>query len=177
MISISIVSFDVVILSDLVNDLWDVQTVLERVGRLSHPRTRIIVNWHSHLWGGPLATAKALHLSRPMPSPQNWLTVPDLTNLMNLTNFDVVKGWPEIIWPVRTPFVDEFCNRVLARLWPIKHLSLSNFIVARPGSVARRSKASVSVIVAARNEAGNVPEIFSRLPKMGYHTELIFCGS
>ena len=32
----------------------------------------------------------------------------------------------------------------------------------------------MSVIVAARNEAGNVPEIFSRLPKMGDRTELIF---
>ncbi len=167
-------SFDVVILSDLVNDLWDVQTVLERVGRLSHPRTRIILNWFSHLWGGPLAAARALHLAKPMPLPQNWLTVHDLTGLMSLTNFDVVKQWPEVIWPVRTPFVDELCNRVLARLWPIKHLSLSNFIVARPGPAARRSEASVSVIVAARNEAGNVPEIFSRLPKMGDRTELIF---
>ena len=55
-------SFDVVILSDLVNDLWDVQTVLERVGRLSHPRTRIILNWFSHLWGGAFAAAKALRL-------------------------------------------------------------------------------------------------------------------
>jgi SAM-dependent methyltransferase len=166
-------SFDVVILSDLINDLWDVQTVFEKVGRLSHPRTRIILNWYSHLWGGPLAVAKALHLVRPMPMPQNWLTVPDVTTLMTLTNLDVVKRWPEVIWPVKTPFVDGFCNRVLARLWPIMHLSLSNFIVARPGSAARQRKASVSVIVAARNEAGNVPEIFSRVPKMGEWTELI----
>lgn len=166
-------SFDVVIMSDLVNDLWDVQTVLERVRRLSHPRTRIILNWFSHLWEGPLAAARALRLARPMPSPQNWLTVHDLTNLLSLTNLDVIKQWPEIIWPVRTPFVDAFCNRVLARLWPVKHLALSNFIVARPSPATGR-KASVSVVVAARNEAGNIPEIFRRLPRMGDRTELIF---
>jgi hypothetical protein len=165
--------FDVVILSDLINDLWDVQTVFEKVQRLCHPRTRIILNWHSQLWAGPLKAAGALGLARPMPMPQNWLAVRDVTNLLALINLEVIKQWPEVFWPVRTPGIDAVCNRFLARLWPIKHLSLSNFIVARPGRAARKRKASVSVIVAARNEAGNVPELFRRLPKMGEWTELI----
>jgi glycosyltransferase involved in cell wall biosynthesis len=32
----------------------------------------------------------------------------------------------------------------------------------------------VSVVVAARNEAGNVPDIFARVPRMGRETELVF---
>ena len=32
----------------------------------------------------------------------------------------------------------------------------------------------ISVVVPARNEAGNIPAIFQRLPKMGSGTELIF---
>ncbi len=36
--------FDVIILSDLVNDLWDVQAVLEQMEQLAHPRTRLIIN-------------------------------------------------------------------------------------------------------------------------------------
>jgi glycosyltransferase involved in cell wall biosynthesis len=38
----------------------------------------------------------------------------------------------------------------------------------------RRQPALVSVIVAARNEAGNIPAIFDRVPEMGRGTELIF---
>src|SRR5262249_34567409 len=34
--------FDVIILSDLVNDLWDVQTVLKNIFQLTTPRSRII---------------------------------------------------------------------------------------------------------------------------------------
>ena len=34
-------TFDVIILSDLINDLWDVQTVLQRVARYATPRTRL----------------------------------------------------------------------------------------------------------------------------------------
>ena len=41
--------FDVIILSDLVNDLWDVQQVLGIVKSLSHNNTRIIFSFYSNL--------------------------------------------------------------------------------------------------------------------------------
>jgi glycosyltransferase involved in cell wall biosynthesis len=68
-------------------------------------------------------------------------------------------------------------NRGLVKLWPVSHLGLTNVIVARPrpdaaGAPPRRP--TVSVIVPARNEAGNVPEVFARTPEMGGGTELIF---
>jgi SAM-dependent methyltransferase len=165
--------FDVVILSDLVNDLWDVQNVLERVARLSHPRTRIIVNSYSRLWEVPLTAARGLGLAKPTLQ-QNWLTVDDVTNLLHLTDFEMIRHWPEFIWPVRTPLIAGFANRFLARVWPFKHLALSNFIVARPTPRPRVAPPTVSVVVAARNEAGNIRSIFERLPKLGPRTELIF---
>ena len=123
--------FDVVILSDLLNDLWDVQAVFGQVARLSHPGTRLIVNNYSRLWELPLAAAKWLRLARPRLH-QNWLTVEDVSNLMYLANFEVVKRWQEVLWPVWTPGIDAFANKFLVRLWPFSHLALTNFIVARP---------------------------------------------
>src|SRR5918999_5443359 len=35
--------FDVIICSDLLNDLWDVQTVLQQMSELTNPRSRIII--------------------------------------------------------------------------------------------------------------------------------------
>ena len=37
-----------------------------------------------------------------------------------------------------------------------------------------RPEAVVSVVVAARNEEGNIAQIFDRVPQMGAGTELIF---
>jgi 2-polyprenyl-3-methyl-5-hydroxy-6-metoxy-1,4-benzoquinol methylase len=165
--------FDVVILSDLVNDLWDVQAVFDKIGRLSHPRTRVILNSYSRLWELPLGLAKRLNLAKPTLH-QNWLAVADVTNLLNLTDFEVITHWSEVIWPVWTPLVADFCNRVLARVWPFTHLALSNFIVARPKPQARASEPTVSVIVPARNESGNIRAIFSRTPNIGAWTELVF---
>ena len=45
--------FDFIILSDLVNDVRDVQRALELVNQCCLPTTRIIMNAYSRLWQGP----------------------------------------------------------------------------------------------------------------------------
>ena len=67
----------------------------------------------------------------------------------------------------------------MVHLWPFQHMALANLIVARPVPSApvlpiEAKLPSVSVIVPARNEAGNIPQIFARCPEMGNQTELIF---
>jgi ubiquinone/menaquinone biosynthesis C-methylase UbiE len=167
--------FDVVILSDLLNDLWDVQTVFAQVAGVSHPGTRLVLNNYSRLWEPALATASALKLARPSLY-QNWLTIEDVLNLLYLANFEVVKRWQEVLWPIWTPGVDAVANRFLVKLWPFNHLALTNFIVARPRprTPAAADSFRVSVIVPARNEAGNVEQIFKRTPEMGAGTEIVF---
>jgi hypothetical protein len=167
--------FDFIILSDLVNDLWDVQRVLEEVAPLTAPSTRIILNVYSHLWEQPLKAAQKLGLATPLLD-QNWLTAEDLTNLFSLADFEVVKRFEEILWPLPTWPLNLLCNSFAVKTWPCRYLALTNFFVARPaprhgkGAVAPR----VSVIVPARNEAGNIPSIIARTPEMGGGTELVF---
>jgi SAM-dependent methyltransferase len=167
-------TFDFIILSDLANELWDVQQVLEQVRPLCGPRTRIILNNYSRLWEWPLSIAGKFNLAKPMLR-QNWLTPGDLENLLGLAGFEPLRRWQEVIWPFKTPVIDALCNRVLARLWPFKHLALSNMIIARPKPNPLASgRPTVSVIVAARNEAGHIDEIIRRVPEFGGGVELIF---
>lgn len=167
-------TFDVVILSDLVNDLWDVQAVLGQVRRLCTPRTRVILNFHSRLWQLPLALARRLRLARPALY-QNWLTPDDVVNLLGLADFEVLRRWQEVLWPLRTPLVDVACNRFLVKAWPFNQAALTNFVIARPAARPEpREEPVVSVIVPARNEAGNIARIFERVPELGRQTELVF---
>jgi len=167
--------FDIIILSDLVNDLWDVQTVFKELNRLCTARTKIIINSYSRLWEMPLLMAQKLHLATPTFG-QNWLTTEDIAGLLGLADFEVVRCWPEILWPLDTPVVAGFCNRFLAKLWPFRYFNLTNFIIARPRPKHQPlpKKPLVSVIVPARNEAGNIPDVFARTPEMGRGTELVF---
>jgi ubiquinone/menaquinone biosynthesis C-methylase UbiE len=162
-------TFDVVILSDLVNDLWDVQRVLEQVRRLCAPRTRLILNFYNRLWHIPLSLAQGLNLAT-RNLYQNWLTPEDVRSLLTLSGFEAIRTSREVLFPLP---LGGLANRFLVRIAPFNHLALSNFVIARPQPV-RAEEAKVSVVVAARNEAGNIKAIFERVPKMGRETELIF---
>jgi len=162
--------FDVIILSDLINDLWDVQGVFEQVRSLCDSHTRLILNFYSGLWHFPLSVAQRLNLAVPMLG-QNWLTREDASNMLGLAAFDVIRQSQEILWPFP---LGGFANKFLVRLWPFHEFALSNLIIARPRPETSNEEPSVSIVVPARNESGNINAIFERTPKMGRGTELIF---
>ncbi|MGZ9167055.1 MAG: glycosyltransferase, partial [Anaerolineales bacterium] len=161
--------FDVIILSDLVNDLWDVQRVFEQIQRFCAAHTRILLNFYSRLWQIPLSITRKLNLAAPNLF-QNWLTREDIHGLLRLSNFETIRMTQEVLWPL--PF-GGIANRFLVRLWPFTELAFSNVVIARP-EPERASEPVVSVIVPARNESGNIQAIFERTPQMGRGTELIF---
>lgn len=166
--------FDYIIVSDLVNELWNVQQVFEHALSHSHPGTRVLLNSYSRLWEGPRRVAEWTGFARKQLA-QNWLTVGDLSNLLYLAGFEVIRHSQEILLPVRAPGFDMLANRMLVKLWPARHFGLTNLIVARPRPLAApQGEAVVSVIVPARNEAGNIPQILERMPEMGAGTEIIF---
>jgi ubiquinone/menaquinone biosynthesis C-methylase UbiE len=167
-------TFDVIILSDLVNDVWDVQAVLDRVRHHCTPATRVVMNFFSHVWEWPLRVGRRAKLARPNLQ-QNWLAKEDVSNLLTLSGFETVRQSQEILWILPTPGIDALFNRFLVRLAPFRWMALTNVLVARPRATPREGPPPVvSVIVPARNEAGNVPAIFDRTPEMGGGTELIF---
>ncbi len=167
-------TFDVILLSDLLNDLWDVQLTLARIHHLCDIHTRIIINTYSRLWELPLSLAERLGLAKPNLN-QNWLTVGDINNLLSLTDYEAIRHWTEVLLPLPIPFLTKLANQYACRFWPFDQLCLTNFLLARPiYSRSLDSAPSVSVVVPARNEAGNIPHIFERLPDMGSRTELIF---
>jgi hypothetical protein len=167
--------FDIIILSDLVNDMWDVQTIFRQINELTGPRTRLIMNFHNRLWNLPLTLAQKLGLAQPL-LPQNWLTVEDVINLLGLANFEVIRYWDEILLPLPIPFLSTLFNRYLVKFWPFHIAALTHFVVARPLNQDPRQmdEPIVSVIVPVRNEAGNISDILARTPKMGRDTEIVF---
>ncbi len=165
--------FDVIILSDLVNDLWDVQDVLQHIQELCIPTTRVIINTYSRVWQPLLWIAEKLGLAKPNLE-QNWFTVSDLDNIFQLTDYEMLRTWREVLFPLNIPLLSPLLNKVLVHLWPFNELALTNFVLARPSPEHAGEEFSVSVIVPARNEEGNIEAILNRVPEMGKGTELIF---
>jgi ubiquinone/menaquinone biosynthesis C-methylase UbiE len=165
--------FDFIILSDLLNDVWDVQEIFAQLQRFCEPSTRIIINSYSRLWEFPLRMAEQLKLAHPTLY-QNWLTVEDVSGLLNLAGFEMIRSTREVLLPLDIPVIGNIANRFLAKLPIFGSLCLTNLLIARPKMAATVENPSVSVIVPARNEAGNIPAVFDRVPRMGAYTELVF---
>ncbi len=167
--------FDIVILSDILNEVWDVQELFENVKTLLTNNGRLLINVHSRLWELPLTVGVKLGLAKPGLG-ENWLTVSDIDNLLNLSGFETIKSSHEILFPFGIPLLAPFLNKFLVRFWPFNHLGLTNFLVARPqqNAYSHKGKPRVSVIVPARNEAGNIENILNCVPEMGGGTEIVF---
>src|SRR6266581_4334675 len=164
--------FDYILLSDLVNDLPDVQAVFQRLHAVAHSRTRLVLNFFSNLWRPVLHAGEKLGLKAPTLL-QNWLSTDDVRNLLHLAGWEVIKTDPRILWPARIPLWDWLCNRWLAPLLP--HFCLTVALIARPKPKREaREEFSCSVVIPARNEAGNIEDAVRRTPEMGRGTEIIF---
>ncbi len=170
-------TFDVIIVSETINFAADVERLLEKLQAVATPQTRLIINFHSSLWRPALTLATALGLKSPNPQ-SNWLSHKNVWNLCQLADWEVVKTQWRILFPSPVPVLDTIFNRWLAPLWPA--FCLTVFVVARfrPRVAAKSAtdgeSPKVSVIVPARNEAGNIEAAVRRTPELGAGTELIF---
>jgi ubiquinone/menaquinone biosynthesis C-methylase UbiE len=164
-------TFDVIIISETLNLAADVQRMLDRVAHVATPETRLLLNFHNNLWRPVFAVADLLGLRTPTPST-SWLSSHDIDNLLEMSRWEVIKRQPRLLWPIATPVIAPLLNRWVAPFVPFAGFAV--FVVARlrpePAAVAP----SVSVVIPARNEAGNIEQAVLRTPDMGAWTELIF---
>ncbi len=163
--------FDCIIISDTLNFAADVQQVLERLHCVSHARTRLIVNYFSALWRPALALARSLGLRAKAPQ-SNWLTTQDILGLMALSDWSALVVQPRIVCPVRFLGIGTFLNRWLSPI--LTWFCMTVFCIARPVRARETGPLTVSVVIPARNEAGNIEAAVKRTPEMGSGTELIF---
>lgn len=164
--------FDIIILSDLVNDAWDVLELLKNLKQFCKPQTRVIFNFHSHLWEHPFRLLQRLNLVTPRLT-QNWFTPKDMQSLLNLAGYKLVRSFDDYLCPLPIPAMATFFNRFLAKIWPFAWLDLFHVQIARP-LFAPDQQPTVSIVIPARNEAGNIEAALQRTPEMGAGTEIIF---
>ena len=112
--------------------IWTISSLyFVRCARFRHSHTRLMVSYYSHLWEPALALAEGL--GRKMPQPGvNFLSSSDITNLLYLAGFEVVRTeWRQLI-PKRLLGIGTLLNRYPGTLPPIRRLCLRHYIVARP---------------------------------------------
>jgi len=178
---------DYIVLTGNLHYMDDVQAFLDQVRDLCTPETRVIAMQYSAVWKPLLILASRIGWRDPMPNA-NWISPEDLNNFARLSNFEVVARTPRILLPAFVPVASWVANRWLSQLPLFRIFDLMMVNILRPVSISAGNSQdysgeddaddvkcpSVSVIIPARNEFGNIEAVFQRTPAMGPADELIF---
>lgn len=166
--------FDAVICDRLGHSVLDVRALLEVLRERVVDGGRVYLTTFNVLWELPARAAEGLGLKVPSPT-SNWLSDSDFQNLFDVTGLEIVRHEDRLMLPMSLGAASTVVNRYLAKMPGWQRLSLYRIYVLRKRAVAAQPRrASVSVIVPTRNEAGNVEAAIARTPVMGAGTELIF---
>ena len=167
---------DYVLLNGNLHYEADVQGFLETLRLALLPSTRVVIMFYSTLWKPWLRLATALGARVKTPE-ENWLANEDMRNLLLLANYELVRQESKLLVPAYIPLISYLANRFLAPLPGFRLFNLVNIAVVRPLGLAKSEgdkPPSVSVIIPARNEAGNIEAAILRTPRMGPDDEIIF---
>lgn len=166
--------FDFIIISDTIGYFEDVQLFLKSLKKVCKPETKIIITYQNFFWAPVLRLAEMLNLKMPQRR-LNWLNKDDLSNLLYLENYDIIKTGRRLLLPKYIPIISYLINRYISPLPIINRICLVNYMVARVSpDFGERKDSSVSIVIPARNEEGNIENAIKRMPKLGSHTEIIF---
>lgn len=97
----------------------------------------------------------------------------DVENLLKIEGFEIVKTERKLLLPVYIPVLGFIFNRILSNLPLIRLLNLVEFYVARP-YFEIKEHFSVSILIPARNEKGNIENAIIRIPEFGKSQQFIF---
>jgi hypothetical protein len=162
-----------ILLNGTVHYERDIQEMLTELRKSLAGGKRILFVYYSMLWQPLARLASKLGLRSRTPE-QNWIAHQDLENFCQLAGLEIVRRDMKLLCPLPFPFLANFLNRYLAPLPFFRLFTMVNIAVARPLNTASGARPSVSVIVPARNEAGNIDSILARCPMMGPRDEIIF---
>jgi SAM-dependent methyltransferase len=170
-------TYDLIILSNLIGFVSDVQNVFEQVKRCCHPNTKVIVQYYNSLWEPVIKFAELIGVKQKTPH-QNWLSTRDISNLLFISGFDAYRKSKRLIFPFYVPVLSAILNRYLAKFPFFRFFSFNIYNFAKPlpqgDDVSVAKQFSVSVVIPARNESGNIENAVLRLPAFGQRIEILF---
>jgi hypothetical protein len=164
---------DYVLLNGTIHYERDIQMMLDQLRESLKGSERILFVYYSMLWKPLTRFASKIGMRRRTPE-QNWIAHEDLENFCDLAGLEIIRRDLKLLCPIPIPFLANFLNRYLAPLPFFRLFTMFNIVIARPLKPVHAARPSVSVVVPARNESGNINDIIVRCPMMGPDDELIF---
>lgn len=161
-----------VLLNGTFNHEYDIEGMLRCLrAKMSRTSRIVAVMYNPYLrWAYHLANRFGI---RQGEAPSTFVTSTDLRNIATLAGFDVVRVRPVAFFPWKLGGLGTAINRLCTALPLVRYLSLAWVVVLRPIKPSA-VKPSLTIVIPARNERGNIESALKRMPDLGVTPEVIF---
>lgn len=168
----SLKKYDYVLLPNTFAYTKDIQSFISDLKKKTKDDTKVVVVYFNSLWK-PLLDLLSLIGLRVKPNEEpNWLSIDDISNLFMLEDYQEIKRGKRMIFPLDLGPVSAFINKYIAPLPIINSFCLTTYQIYKPKRKEREY--SVSIIIPARNEEGNMKGVLKKIPVLGKWTEVVF---
>ena len=154
-----------VLLNGNVNHAYDIEGMLAEIRPKLARTSRLVLVAYNPYYRWLYSLANLLGLRRG-EEPDTFVTRVDLLNLAKLAGYEVVRIWPVAHFPFWLFGFGSLINRVFPALPIVRWLGLASVIVLRP-IVKETQRPSLSIVIPARNEKGNIENALKRMPAFG----------
>ncbi len=162
-----------VLLNGNVNHDYDIEGTLRDLKARLNRRGRVVLIAYNPYYRHLYRLANALAIRRG-EQPCTFVTHTDLQNIAGLSGFQVLRVRPCVYFPWKLLGLGTALNRLLVAIPLLRWSALTAVIVLRP-LAEDTSRPSLSVVVPARNERGNIADALTRLRSLeGVDLEVIF---
>jgi hypothetical protein len=162
----------VVLLNGNFNHNFDIQGLLLGARKRLSRTSRVIAIAYNPYLGALYRLANKLGL-RQGETPSTFITRIDLEDIARLAGYAVVRERPAVYCPWRLLGLGSLVNRLMPAVPFFRRFALVSVIVLRP-TIPSATRPTLTVVIPARNERGNIEAALRRLPDLGCKLEVIF---
>lgn len=152
------------LLNGNINHEYDIQgSLLKLKAKLARTSRVLVVAYNPYFrWAYYLANRLGI---RQGEVPTTFITRTDLENIAKISGYSVERIRPCVYSPFRMFGLGSIVNAILPVVPVLKWLSLTTVLTLRP-IIKEQTKPSISILIPARNEKGNIENALKRIPDL-----------
>lgn len=171
-------SYDLIILSDVLEVSEDIVEVLNSLKKHLNHDGKILISSINPIWNMPLKLLETLKIKKYSKN-RAYIHLNKFSRVLSSLGFYIVMSKSRQYFPFKLFFVGSFINTLLEIIFYFLNLGIRTYILIKEDTTTNpKQNKSKTIIIPAKNEEGNLVELVERIPFLGEDTEaIISCGS
>ena len=166
--------FNAIILTDIVESINDLSSFLDQMSNLLLPDGKLVISSINTKW---ISIVRLLEVLRLKDSSNNisYIHLKKIKKTVEAANLEFINSYSRQIIPFSLIGFGSFLNKVLESLFFFLNFGIKTYVVLRKVE-PKKINYSKTIIIPAKNEEGNLLNLFKRIPNKNDFEIIFSCG-